>query len=85
MRLHFIAPGKPVQNAFIESFNGRLRDECLNEHDFTSLTDLREIVSAWRAHYNAHRPHGSLGWKTPEEFARGLTTTTSSLQISSAA
>ena len=75
VKLHFIAPGKPVQNAFIESFNGRLRDECLNEHDFRSLSEVRQILTTWRTRYNAERPHGSLGWKTPEEFAATFTTT----------
>jgi len=70
VRLQFIEPGKPVQNAFIESFNGRLRDECLNGHVFTSLEDAREKIEIWRVDYNRHRPHGSLGRMTPEEFAR---------------
>ena len=66
--LHFIEPGKPVQNAFIESFNGRLRDECLNEHWFLSLPDARRIVEEWRIDYNRERPHSSLGNLSPEEF-----------------
>ena len=66
--LKFIEPGKPSQNAFIESFNGRLRDECLNEHVFSSLPEARTIIEAWRRHYNTTRPHGSLGWLTPNEF-----------------
>ena len=74
VRLHFIQPGKPVQNAFIESFNGRLRDECLNEHDFASLRDVQTKLAHWREHYNAHRPHGSLGWQTPQEYAERFTT-----------
>ena len=73
--LHHIAPGKPVQNAFIESFNGRLRDECLNEHDFTSLDELRAILARWRVQYNTERPHKSLDWRTPQEYARALSTT----------
>jgi putative transposase len=87
VKLHFIQPGKPVQNAFIESFNGRLRDECLNEHDFGSLFEARGVLAMWRARYNSQRPHGSLGWKTPEEFAAGFATTSSSkpLHISPAA
>ena len=68
MRLHFIEPGKPVQNAFIESFNGRLRDECLNEHWFPSLADARRIIEWWRIDYNQNRPHSSLGNLTPEEY-----------------
>ena len=87
LKLHFIAPGKPVQNAFIESFNGRLRDECLNEHDFGSLLEVRHILETWRTQYNSERPHGSLGWKTPEEFASTFSTTSPSetLHISPAA
>ena len=69
VRLHFIEPGKPVQNAYIESFNGRLRDECLNEHWFTSLPLALTIVESWRNDYNAVRPHSALGNRTPEEFA----------------
>ena len=69
VRLHFIDPGKPVQNAFIESFNGRLRDECLNEHWFMSLPAARMIIEAWRDDYNAVRPHSALGNRTPAEFA----------------
>ncbi len=68
VRLQFIEPGKPSQNAFIESFNGRLRDECLNEHVFSSLPEARNIVETWRQHYNGARPHGSLNWQTPHEF-----------------
>lgn len=74
VRLRFIAPGKPVQNAFIESFNGRLRDECLNRHWFLGLADTRRTVEAWRRDYNQLRPHSALGYRTPEEarldFAR---------------
>ena len=64
----FIEPGKLSQNAFIESFNGRLRDECLNEHVFSSLPEARLIIENWRIHYNNERPHGSLGWLTPHQF-----------------
>ena len=66
---HFIAPGKPMQNGFIESLNGRLRDECLNEHLFRGLADARRIIDAWRADYNHTCPHTSLGGLTPKEFA----------------
>ncbi len=66
---HYIQPGKPVQNAFIESFNSRLRDECLNEHVFATLAEAREIIEAWRYDYNWCRPHSSLGARTPREFA----------------
>ena len=66
---HYIAPGKPTQNAFIESFNGRLRDELLNETLFTSLAQARVVLERWRADYNDERRHSQLGWKTPSEFA----------------
>jgi putative transposase len=69
VRLHFIEPGKPVQNAFIESFNGRFRDECLNQHWFTSLPQAREIIEEWRQDYNHVRPHSSLGDLPPSLFA----------------
>jgi putative transposase len=68
VRLHFITPGKPVQNAYIESFPGRLRDECLNEAWFLSLPDARRIIEAWRQDSNSVRPHSALGYLTPEEF-----------------
>jgi putative transposase len=73
VQLRFIAPGKPQQNGFVESFNGKFRDECLNEHWFTTLYDAREKVEAWRVEYNRERPHSSLGNQTPEEFRRSLT------------
>jgi putative transposase len=69
VNLHFIEPGKPVQNAYIESFNGKFRDECLNEHWFTDLSDAKRLIEAWRIEYNTFRPHSSLGDLTPEEFA----------------
>lgn len=65
----YIQPGKPSQNAFIESFNGRLRDELLNETLFRSLTHARLALDAWRIDYNQHRPHGKLGWLTPASYA----------------
>ncbi|NJO33617.1 MAG: IS3 family transposase [Rhodospirillales bacterium] len=65
---HYIAPGKPQQNAFVESFIGRLRDECLNETLFASLPHARAVLDAWRADYNGVRPHSALANKTPEEF-----------------
>jgi putative transposase len=65
-----IQPGKPVQNSFIESFNGRFRDECLNANWFTSMADARRKIEDWRIDYNQHRPHSSLAYRTPEEFAR---------------
>ena len=72
IRLNFIEPGKPTQNAFIESFNGRFRDECLNENWFLDLEDAREIIEAWRIDYNTDRPHSALGYATPEEFASSV-------------
>ena len=66
---HYIAPGKPMQNGFVESFNGRLRDECLNEHLFANLNEARQIIEAWRIDYNTNRPHTSLNGLTPTEFA----------------
>ena len=69
IQLDFIRPGKPVENAYIESFNGRLRDECLNANLFLSLTDAREKLEAWRLDYNQRRPHSSLGDLTPTEYA----------------
>lgn len=69
IRLHFIDPGKPVQNAYVESFNGRFRDECLNEHWFPTLEEARRLIEACRQDYNTVRPHSSLGDLTPVEFA----------------
>jgi putative transposase len=66
---HYIQPGKPIQNALIESFNDWLRDECLNETAFRSLAHARELVAEWRADHNRSRPHTSLGGLTPVEFA----------------
>jgi transposase InsO family protein len=74
VKLHFIEPGKPIQNAFIESFNGKMRDECLNEHWFRTLGEARQTIEAWRRDYNEVRPHSSLGNQTPQEFtARAAT------------
>jgi putative transposase len=69
VRLPFIAPGKPEQNAYVESFNGKFRDECLNEHWFGDLKEAREKIETWRQDYNRRRPHSALGYRTPEEFA----------------
>jgi putative transposase len=74
--LRFIEPGKPVQNAVVESFNGRLRDECLNEHWFVSLADARLLIAAWQEDYNRRRPHSALGYRTPEEFRAELVAAT---------
>ncbi|WP_244493875.1 transposase, partial [Aureimonas sp. AU4] len=73
---HYIAPGKPQQNGFIESFNGRLRDELLNETLFRSLPHARAVLEAWRRDYNEERPHSKLGWMTPRDYARAITDTT---------
>jgi putative transposase len=70
VKLDFIHPGKPTENGHIESFNGRLRDECLNVTQFLSIEDARAKIEAWRIDYNAHRPHSSLGNLTPNEFVR---------------
>ena len=69
VELYFIDPGKPTQNAYIESLNGRLREECLNLHWFTSLAEAQAIIEEWRVDYNEHRPHSSIGYRTPAEFA----------------
>jgi putative transposase len=68
IKLVFIRPGKPTENAYIESFNGKFRDECLNENWFVTLRDAQEKIEAWRRDYNRNRPHSSLGNLTPEEF-----------------
>lgn len=70
VKLHFIQPGKPTQNAFVESFNGKFRDYCLDLNWFASLDDARSIIDTWRHHYNHVRPHRSLGKKPPAMFAR---------------
>ena len=70
VQLHFIDPGKPVENCYIESFNGKFRDECLNEHWFTHMQHARDVIEEWRIDYNDVRPHSSLRDLTPTEFAR---------------
>lgn len=70
VRLHFIQPGKPTQNAFVESFNGRFRDGCLNQHWFQSLDDARRTIDEWRDHYNQIRPHSSLNYRSPAEYEK---------------
>ncbi|GAN88487.1 transposase [Komagataeibacter intermedius TF2] len=67
---HYIAPGKPQQNGFVESFNGRLRDECLKETLFTSLSHARQILADWQEDYNTVRPHSQLNGRTLEQVAR---------------
>lgn len=68
IEIEYIDPGKPVQNAYIESFNGRFRDECLNEEIFLDLEDAKKKIEKWRRYYNEKRPHSSLRMKTPVEF-----------------
>ena len=70
VELDFSRPGKPTDNAAVESFNGRLRQECLNANWFLSLQDARDKIAAWRRDYNENRPHSALEWATPTEFAR---------------
>ena len=74
LKLRFIEPGKPQQNAYIESFNGKFRDECLNEHWFLSMHHARQVIAAWRQEYNDERPHSSLGYLTPNRFADSFLT-----------
>lgn len=74
LQLRFIAPGKPTQNAYVESFNGKFRDECLNEHWFLSMRHAREVIARWRQEYNEERPHSSLDDQTPNEFAERFLT-----------
>jgi putative transposase len=69
--LHSITPGGPMENGYIESFHGRFREECPNEHWFLTLDDARETIASWRLDYNRVRPHSALGYLTPEEFAMG--------------
>ena len=73
----YIQPGKPMQNGYVESFNGRLRDECLNASWFLNMADARYKIESWRRNYNAERPHSSLDYRTPEEFARTCSELTS--------
>lgn len=72
IEIEYIQPGKPIQNAFIESFNSRLRDECLNENVFLDLADAKKKIERWRRYYNEQRPHTSLNMKTPVEYERDL-------------
>jgi putative transposase len=69
VEIDFSRPGTPTDNAMVESFNGRLRQECLNEHWFMRLEDAQRKIEAWRTHYNESRPHSALDWRTPNEFA----------------
>src|SRR5687768_2809895 len=72
VHLRFIRPGKPIENAFVESFNGKFRDECLNEHWFASVSEAQMLIEAWRVDYNTVRPHSALQQATPEQFANSL-------------
>ena len=78
VQLDFSRPGKSTDNAFIESFNGKVRQECLNQNWFLSLNDAQERVDAWRRDYNESRPHSALGQRTPTEFAKNLRRASSS-------
>jgi len=73
VRLYFIEPGKPTENPFIESFNGKFRDECLSMHWFLSIQHAKEVIEQWRIEYNTERPHSSLNYMTPSEFVAQLT------------
>jgi len=70
VKLHFIQPGKPTQNAFVESFNGRFRDGCLNQQWFRTLADARSIIGSWREHYNQVRPHSALNYRSPADYEK---------------
>jgi putative transposase len=72
VQLRFIRPGKPIENAFVESFNGKFRDECLNEHWFASVAEARALIEAWRIDYNSVRPHSALHGATPNQFANSF-------------
>ena len=77
--LRLIAPGKPMQNAYVESFNGRFRDECLNEHWFASVAHAESVIEAWRREYNEERPKKGLGGLTPADYGRRLIGETSTV------
>ena len=81
VKLDFIRPGKPIENAYAESFMGRFRDECLNENVFVSLEDARKKVMDWREDYNFRRPHSSLNNMTPWEFYVSKTTEITNLEV----
>ena len=74
VQLRFIDPGKPTQNPFVESFNGKFRDECLSLEWFRSRSEAKVLIEAWRRHFNTVRPHSSLGYLTPAAFAAGIKT-----------
>ena len=81
MEWHYIAPGKPMQNGYVESFNGRMRDELLNESLFFGLDHARAAIADWVADFNTARPHSSLGYQTPAAYAEVLTATGSSAAL----
>ena len=81
VKLRLIEPGKPNQNAYIESFNGRLRDECLNEHWFVNLAYVQTLIEAWRREYNEERPKKVLGGLTPAAYAKQLATKSTTVAI----
>jgi putative transposase len=72
VQIDFSRPGRPTDHAYVESFNGTLRAECLDAHWFTTLTEAKQLIEAWRREYNESRPHRALGGRTPNEFAREL-------------
>ncbi len=72
---HYIRPGKPTENGYTESLNGKIRDECLNEHIFVSLARARHLIEAWRMDYNTVRPHSSLNYQTPAAYRVSLRST----------
>jgi len=72
VKLHFIQPGKPTQNAYVESFNGKFRDECLNDNWFSTMQQAKDIIEKWRQDYNEARPHSSLGGISPSEFLKTI-------------
>ena len=82
VRIAFSRPGKPTDNAFVESFNGTFRAECLDAHWFTTLTETRQIVETWRREYNESRPHRALGERTPNEFANEIAASRDSIGVS---
>ena len=84
VRIAFSRPGKPTDNAFVESFNGTFRAECLDAHWFTTLTETRQIVETWRREYNESRPHRALGERTPNEFANGIAASRDSIGLQTA-
>ena len=83
VRLHFIQPGKPTQNAFCESFNGKFRDECLNENWFLTLSEAQVIIEAWRREYNEERMHSSIGDLTPMEFIHKIKMAATATELTS--